>query len=89
MSLFLKIENEVNDIRSKLEEFRAELHHSKSEQNQPTNPCVDTAGIVNPDDAPAHNEADLEPPQSEASDLSMAFVEEFIPENPHDSLHLN
>jgi hypothetical protein len=89
-SLFLKIEIEVNDLRSKLDEFKAELcRTNKSEQSQPTNPCVDPVKNVIPDDAPAQQEADHQPPQTEASDLSMASVEEFIPDNPHDSLPLN
>ena len=89
-SLFLKIEIEVNDLRSKLDELKAELcRTNKSEQSQPTNPCVDPAKNVIPDDAPAQHEADHHPPQTEASELSMASVEEFIPDNPHDSLPVN
>ena len=81
--MFLKIENEVNDIRSTLEEFKAMFGNaSKSEQIQPTFPSVDPAEEFIPD-------ADLQLPQTEASDLSIASVEEFIPDNPHDSLHLN
>ena len=86
----MKIEIEVNNLRSKLDEFKAELSRTnKSEQSQPTNPCVNPAKDVIPDDAPAQQEADHQPPQAEASDISLASVEEFIPDNPHDSLPLN